>query len=117
MGGKEKDLQRLGRYIAAARRGQFATVVAAIKEAGVNTETWNRAERGDPIRDDRMTAIERALGWDIGDAERIAKGGEPYSGGQQIASGIARFSDDELLSELGRRLKGIEGRGRVATSR
>lgn len=102
----KQDLKRLGNYIAAARRAHYGTVQAAIKAAGVNAATWGRAERGEPVRPDRMTAIEKALGWDAGDADRIAAGGEPFTGGQLAAGdALSRYSVDELLDELRARFR------------
>lgn len=110
----KRDLKRLGDYIAAARRAHYGTVQSAVKAAGVNTATWTKAERGESIRDDRMTAIERALGWDLGDADRIAQGGEPNTGEGASADLLSRYSVDELLDELRDRFRrggGEHGRG------
>lgn len=108
-----QDLERLGKFIAAARRAHFGTVQAAVKAAGVNTATWTKAEHGNNVRPDRMTAIERALGWDLGDADRIAAGGEPFTGRESAGEGLSRYSAEELLDELRARLRrGGEERGR-----
>lgn len=77
MGTTGNDRDRLGDYIHAARLAHYGSVEKAIRAAGVNRATWLRAERGAPIRDESMTAIEKALGWNVGDSDRIMAGGEP----------------------------------------
>lgn len=111
---EKRDLKRLGEYVAAARRAHYGTVQAAVKAAGVNTATWNKAEHGEEVRGDRMTAIERALGWDLGDGERIALGGEPNSGEGLSPDVLSRYSVEDLLDELRDRFRrggGEHGRG------
>lgn len=113
---KKRDLQRLGRYIAAARRAHYGTVTAAVSAAGVNTLTWSKAERGEPIREDRLTAIEKALGWNVGDGWIVAEGGEPMTGAQPASSSISldAVSDEDLIAELRRRLSRASGAPDVA---
>ena len=53
---------RLARYITERRRSRYGSVENAIRAAGVNRATWNNAEAGVRVRDDRLTAIEAALG-------------------------------------------------------
>lgn len=100
---KEHDLTRVGRYVERARKTHYGTVSAAHQAARVNRETWQRAERGDKIRPEKERAIEKALGWDPGDFERIALGGEPFGSGEPLG-GLAGASTDDLLGELRRRL-------------
>ena len=97
------DLRRLGRVIASARKAHYGTVTAAHQAAKINRETWKRAERGEPVRDDRMAEIAKALGWDAGDPEVIARGGQPLAG--RSTSELEHATDEALLSELGRRLR------------
>lgn len=100
----KRDLVRLGKYITAARRAHYGTVSAAVSAAGVNTLTWNKAERGEPIREDRLTAIEKSLGWNVGDGWVIAEGGEPMSEATSPSTALRQLSDEDLLAELRRRL-------------
>lgn len=72
---------RLGEYVTAARRAHYGTVEKAIRAAGINRATWLRVESGEHVRDDSLVAVERALGWEQGDAWRIAAGLEPMSQG------------------------------------
>lgn len=60
----DDDLKRLGDLIAARRKAEYGTKFAAYKQAGVNAATWDRAEAGLPIREDRMKEILRAL-WGV----------------------------------------------------
>lgn len=57
----EDELKRLGKLIETQRKRQYGTKSAAYKEAGLNAATWDRAEAGLPIREDRMTAVLRTL--------------------------------------------------------
>lgn len=57
---EEQRVELSGR-IKEQRISQFGTITAAIRAASINTETWNRAERGEKIRDDRMAAIVKVL--------------------------------------------------------
>lgn len=57
----EDDRKRLGELIAAQRRTQYGTKSAAYKEASVNAATWDKAEAGESVREDRLTAIVRLL--------------------------------------------------------
>lgn len=97
------DLTRLGRYITAARRARYGTVSKAIAAAGVNSLTWAKAERGERIREDRLTAIEKALGWEVGDGWVIAAGGEPTRSTETVTA-LEALSNDDLLNEIRRRL-------------
>jgi hypothetical protein len=57
----EDDRKQLGELITRERKRQYGTKSAAYKEAGVNAATWDRAEDGQPVREDRLTAIVRLL--------------------------------------------------------
>jgi hypothetical protein len=67
----EDDRKRLGDLISRERKRQFGTKSSAYKAAGVNAATWDRAEAGDSVREDRLAAIVRLL-WPAsdGDTER-----------------------------------------------
>lgn len=67
----EDERKRLGKLIAAQRKTQYGTKSAAYKEASVNAATWDRAEAGESVREDRLQAIVRLL-WPStgGDAEK-----------------------------------------------
>jgi hypothetical protein len=73
----EQERDRLKWRVIEARRTQFGTVEAAIRAAGINRATWQRVEAGESVRDDKLGAVEKALGWNPGDAWRIMAGKEP----------------------------------------
>lgn len=73
----EQDRDRLALRVIEARRATFGTVEAAIRAAEINRATWERVESGQRVRDDKLGAIEKALGWNAGDAWRIMAGKEP----------------------------------------
>ena len=68
----EDDRKRLGELIATQRKTQYGTKFAAYKEAGVNAATWDKAELGVSVREDRLQAIVRLL-WPStgGDPEKV----------------------------------------------
>lgn len=78
----ETGLQRLGRIVTAERGRKFRTVQNARVAAGVNTATWNRVENGLSVKGYSLAAIEEALGWAPGRAQRIIEGTEPESAPQ-----------------------------------
>lgn len=63
----------LAEAIKARRKAIYGTKVAAYTEAKVNAATWDRAEAGESIREDRLTAIIKTL-WprSEGDPEKIS---------------------------------------------
>lgn len=67
-------LVRLGRIVKSERGRKFGTAQAAIREAQMNAATLKRVESGMPVRADRLAAIEKALGWPAGRAQRIIDG-------------------------------------------
>lgn len=56
------DRIRLGATIRAARLARGLSLRAMAEQAGVNHETWRRAEAGEHVKDDNLTAICKALG-------------------------------------------------------
>lgn len=77
----EDDRKRLGELIETRRKLEYGTKSAAYQLAGVNAATWDRAEAGLPIREDRMTAVLRTL-FGIGTTPEVVLGsaGNSYSG-------------------------------------
>lgn len=73
----DQDRTRLALRVMQARREKFGTVEAAIRAAQINRATWERVESGSRVRDDKLGAIEKALGWKSGDAWRVMAGQEP----------------------------------------
>lgn len=76
----------LGDRIKSTRRKKFKTVDAARQEAAVARGTWEKAEKGLPIKDFSLAAIEEALGWPEGYAQSILDGKE---------AGLAEVLDEE----------------------
>lgn len=101
----EENRVRLGSYIRDRRRALFGSVENAIRTAGVNRATWNNAEAGNKVRDDRLTAIEGALGWNPGDAWRVMAGQEPtaeIANSPQVSTHLdlrRRIQEDPKLSK------------------
>lgn len=78
----------LAERVKATRRAKYRTVDAARNAAGVARGTWEKAERGDPIKDFSLAAIERALGWEPGYAVEILNGRDPQRGSLARALGL-----------------------------
>lgn len=71
------DRDRLGQYVTERRRTKYGSVEAAIRAAEVNRVTWRKVELGEAVRDASLSAIEKSLGWNPGDAWRVMAGKEP----------------------------------------
>lgn len=77
----DEDRRRLAEYVTSARRAHGWNIEQARAAAGgMNRQTWERAERGETVREDTYSRIERALGWTTGDVWRILAGMEPLAG-------------------------------------
>lgn len=77
----------LAERIKAARRRKFKTVDAARQAADIARGTWEKAEKGLPIKDFSLAAIEGALGWDDGYAQAILDGHDPDQSGLSVLAG------------------------------
>ena len=73
-----RDYERLGER-ARARRADLGLPLtdATAKAGGMSKHTWQRVERGLPIREINYVKIEEALGWTPGSCLRIIDGGDP----------------------------------------
>jgi hypothetical protein len=105
----EEDRGRLAIYVRRRRRELYGTVESALRESKINRATWQRIEAGDTVRDDKLAAAEKALGWQPGDAWRVMAGEEPRLD-EPVAPEAARQAslrerviDDRTLSPAIRR--------------
>jgi len=75
---RRRDIARAAAYVA-ARRGELSLTQAALADTiGIDVKTLYNLESGARWPQARnRSAIERGLGWQAGDLERISKGGEP----------------------------------------
>lgn len=89
---EETGLQRLGRIVTAERGRKYGTVQKAIRAAEMNAATWKRVEDGYPVRGDRLAAVEEALDWPAGKAQRIIDGIEPTGSREQTFRDYVRRS-------------------------
>ncbi|MCW2529350.1 MAG: hypothetical protein JWM76_4210 [Pseudonocardiales bacterium] len=92
----EDDRKQLGKLIAAQRKTQYGTKSAAYKEASVNSATWDRAEAGESVREDRLQAIVRLL-WPStgGDAEKaLARGSSEWANWEDRTTPLAYDESD-----------------------
>jgi hypothetical protein len=74
----EHDLERLARA-ARRRRADLGIAMndANAKKAGVSKGTWQRVEKGLPIRETNYVKIDGLLQWAPGSCLKVAEGGEP----------------------------------------
>jgi len=74
----EPDLARLAE-MAKRRRADLGLALtdATAKAAGFSKGTWQRVERGLPIRETNYVKIDGALQWAPGSCIAVTKGGEP----------------------------------------
>lgn len=72
------DWKRLGAYVVARRvELGYRSQQALDDVSGVSYRTISRLENGSKVGKGTVRALERALRWQIGSAERILAGGEP----------------------------------------
>lgn len=98
----EDDRKQLGKLIEAQRKTQYGTKSAAYKEASVNAATWDRAEEGQTVREDKLIAIVRLL-WPStgGDAEKaLAKASNEWSAWEDrdTPMGFGETDNDRITS-------------------
>ena len=74
----DHDFERLAQ-IARSRRADLGLALndANAKAAGMSKHTWQRVEKGLPIRETNYVKIDGVLQWAPGSSLRILKGGEP----------------------------------------
>lgn len=100
----EQERVDLGSLIAARRKVRFNQKKAAYVKAGVNSQTWDKAEAGLSIRDDNLRTIVRTL-WPETEGEwsRIPVGPQEQDAGYVASPGEraqAGVTDDEVLREI-----------------
>lgn len=79
-----RDWKRLGKYVVQARveagypkRPSFVEAIKRITGTAVTDRTIGNLERGTPVSDNTIAAVELTLGWAPGSGEAILRGGEP----------------------------------------
>ena len=74
----DHDHGRLAK-LARARRADLGLALNDInaKAAGMSKHTWQRVEKGLPIRETNYVKIDGVLGWAPGSCLRVLEGGEP----------------------------------------
>ena len=86
-----EDWKRLGKFVVSRRVAlgmkdrrelEQATMAAGMK---ITDRTLGSLERGHSVSGSTLAAVELALNWEPGSAERILLGGEPTVKGQQAA--------------------------------
>ena len=68
--------RRLGLQVRAERMKRYRTVDKARIEADISRGAWEHVESGKPVKEFTLGAVEQALGWDAGRAQRIIDGAD-----------------------------------------
>lgn len=71
----DEHRQELGKLVEKARRRRFGSVQKALRASDVSRATWLRIEAGQSVREDRLAAAEKALGWPPGTAFQLLADG------------------------------------------
>lgn len=96
--------RRLAEAIRSDATGRYDTLGQLARAAGLSTRTVEEltAGRRTRYRDSTLYAIEAALGWEHGDAQRVVEGGKRQ---RRPDAGLARIEDAwPRLSERDRRV-------------
>lgn len=102
------DRERLAQAIRTRRLALELPVQRAAREAGVDRQTWIKAEAAErDIGDHTAAKIERRLRWQPGSIDRIREGGEPVelpAAPEAPADALDLTADDEerLNTEIAR---------------
>lgn len=108
----------LAQRVKDARRKKFRTVDGARVAAQVARGTWEKVEKGEPVKDFSLAAIESALGWESGTAASILEGVDPQRRGLSVVLGEdptprprpRRRGIDGYLEHLEDRIDALEAR-------
>jgi hypothetical protein len=96
-----RDWKRLGKYVVQARveagypkRPSFVEAIERIAGTAVTDRTIGNLERGTPVSDNTIAAVELTLGWAPGSGEAILRGGEPTKKADRPGTKPADNNDD-----------------------
>lgn len=73
---------------------------ANAKAAGVSKGTWQRVEKGQPIRETNYQKIDGLLQWAPGSSLRVLEGGDPVSVSDMADAGAASVQKSPLPQEV-----------------
>lgn len=71
---EDRGRQRLAEAVTAERKRRYRTVTKAHNAAGISRGAWESVEAGKRVKGPTLTAVEIALDWPIGQAERVIEG-------------------------------------------
>lgn len=111
----ENGRQRLADAVKRDRRRKYRTVERARAAAGLSRGAWDNVEKARPVKEVTLTAVEEALEWRPGTAERLLSGDDVVPSGLslEVEEGLARLTPDQadqmravLLRDLEQRDEG-----------
>lgn len=103
LGVNESEARRkLAQHIKSDRIEQYGTVEKARRAAEVSRGSWDAAEAGKPVKEFTLNRIAKALGWEMGEAQR-ALAGTPVA--SDFLEEIERADVSEATKEHARRLE------------
>ena len=101
----ETDRALLAERITAERIRQYGTKSAAYQAARINSSTWDHIERGDSVREDRLTAAVKLLwpasGGDWRKTEAVDVSGPAFGG---------TYDDPDYMGKVEQWIKELEAR-------
>lgn len=115
----DRDFERLAQ-LARSRRAELRLALNDInaKAAGMSKHTWQRVEKGLPIRETNYVKIDGALQWAPGSCLGILKGGEPVRADELADPAAAGVQKSPLAQEsLDRQALGAVQLALVATAK
>lgn len=97
----DTDLERLAKR-AKRRRADLGIALndANAKAGGLSKHTWQRVEKGEPIRETNYVKIDGLLKWAPGSCLRILEGGEPVPADDMKEPGAADVRKSPLPPEV-----------------
>lgn len=96
----QENRDRLAREVKVARLRKFKTVDRARIAAGVSRGTWDNVERGDPVKEFSLAAIEEALDWHPGRALSILTGVDGAASGRRGPGRLAELIAAQVGDEV-----------------
>lgn len=103
----DRDFGRLAQ-LARSRRADLGLALNDInaKAAGMSKHTWQRVEKGLPIRETNYVKIDGALEWAPGSCVRVMGGGEPVLAAEAESAPAVQKSPvpDEVIDDRARKI-------------
>lgn len=94
---EQEGRERLAAAVRRDRRAKYRTVEDARLEAKISRGAWDAVEKAKPVKEQTLTAVEKALGWETGRTEELLGGVTEDAG--DLRALLAEVESNEGLSE------------------